>query len=378
MPSLSALRHVCNGSIAAFLATQSAAAASASWNVDANASWATVGSWASVVPGSTSLTTSSDVATFGYALTAIRTVTVDANRNIKGITFSDNSGDGYGYTLSGGPLLLTNAGTIQTTTDNTDSADTINSAIVIEGSGGGATITANSSSDVLSIAGAVSGVSAAGSTTTLTLNGGSSSDNIIGGVIGDGTLGGKLAVTKSGTGNWNLSGANTFSGQLTVQDGFLKIATINNASSAGVLGNSALSVVLGASGNKTGTLDYTGASASSSKGISLATGGTGAIQVDTSGAVLTLSGVISGSGALSTLGYGGVTLSGTNTYTGGTTIYNGVLSLGSAGALGSSGAIGMIGGTLQFSSSNQVDYSSRLSTAAYQSFTFDTNGQNVT
>ncbi len=56
----------------------------------------------------------------------------------------------------------------------------------------------------------------------------------------------------------------------------------------------------------------------------------------------------------------------------------GVLALGSAGALGTSGTIAFKGGTLQYSSANNIDYSSRFSTAATQSFRIDTNGQDVT
>ena len=378
MISLSALRHVRNGLSAVFLTMQTAAAANGSWNVDANGSWITAGSWMTGVPGATSGTGSTDIATFGYAVTGIRTVTVDANRNIGGITFSDSSYNGFGYTLSGGSLLLSNGGIIQTTAENND-IDTISTAIVIQGNGGGATFRADSISsyNALSI-GSVTGVSTAGNTTTLTLEGGSSADNIVTGIIGNGSGGGVMAVTKSGTGIWNLSGSNSFTGQLTVQSGFLKVASVNNASSAGVLGNSALSVMLGASGS-TGTLEYTGASMSSNKKFTLGSGSIGAIQVDTTGTILTLSGVIDGSGALNTVaGYGTLILSGANTYTGGTNLYSGVLNLGSTGALGSSGAIGMFGGTLQFTSINKADYSSRLSLEPFQAYNFDTNGQTVT
>jgi len=71
-------------------------------------------------------------------------------------------------------------------------------------------------------------------------------------------------------------------------------------------------------------------------------------------------------------------LTGTNTYSGGTTINGGTLALGSADALGSTGTISFAGGTLQFGASNTTDYSSRFSTAASQTYSLDTNGQNVT
>ena len=77
-------------------------------------------------------------------------------------------------------------------------------------------------------------------------------------------------------------------------------------------------------------------------------------------------------------GTGTLTLSGNNTYTGGTEINAGTLRLGSANAIGSTGTITFGGGTLQFSSANTTDYSSRFSTAASQAYKIDTNGQNVT
>jgi hypothetical protein len=49
---------------------------------------------------------------FSYPLTEGRTVTVDADRTIGGISFG--STNEYAYTLSGGKLLLMNRGIIMT------------------------------------------------------------------------------------------------------------------------------------------------------------------------------------------------------------------------------------------------------------------------
>jgi autotransporter-associated beta strand protein len=81
--------------------------------------------------------------------------------------------------------------------------------------------------------------------------------------------------------------------------------------------------------------------------------------------------------ALTKTGTGTMTLTGTNSYTGGTTLQQGILNLGNAGALGTAGTLSFTGGTLQYSASNQTDYSSRFSTAANQAYRIDTNGQNV-
>jgi fibronectin-binding autotransporter adhesin len=166
-----------------------------------------------------------------------------------------------------------------------------------------------------------------------------------------------VSVTKAGTGNLILSGANTFTGQLTVQGGTLSIPTINNVSTDGTLGNSASAVIIG----NAGVLKYTGATASSNKPFIMAAGGSGRIEVsdgiDSNNQTLTLSGVISGSGGLTAYGVGGNTnssfikvdrlkLTGLNTYTGVTTIDGGVLevdNLQNAGVASSIGAYALPG-----------------------------------
>jgi autotransporter-associated beta strand protein len=174
-------------------------------------------------------------------------------------------------------------------------------------------------------------------TGTYTLSGGSldqSGGVMIGTTAGNVTISslvsGAGGLTKKDAGTLTLSGANTFSGQLTVEKGTLAIASINNVSANGTLGNSALPVILGSSGN-TGTLKYTGGTATSTKPLTLAAGGTGAVEVTGN---LTLSGLIDGSGALAKNGAATLTLSGTNTYTGGTTLNAGTLSVGADNNLG--------------------------------------------
>ena len=164
---------------------------------------------------------------------------------------------------------------------------------------------------------------------TLTLTGTGAGGTTLGGVISG--AGGALTVDRSGSGAVVLSNTgSTYSGQLTVAKGVLSIASINNASSNGVLGNSALAVILGSNGN-TGTLSYTGATASSSKPFIFATGGSGTIRVDNAGAALTLSGLFSGSGDLVKTGPGTLILSNnSNNYSGKTVVNGGILQIGTA------------------------------------------------
>jgi autotransporter-associated beta strand protein len=203
------------------------------------------------------------------------------------------------------------------------------------------TITGNVSSTPTNVA-----VTPLISNTTLDLNGTATHDITVsalpdGNYVNGATLNG-LAIssvisnggfTKKGTGVLNLTGASTFAGQLTVEEGVLNVATVNNISANGVLGNSASAVMLGGSGGKTGTLEYTGGNATSSKPFTLATGGSGAFQIDAAATELTLSGQIDGSGGLVKTGAGTVTLSTAKSYSGDTTVKAGTLKLGASGSI---------------------------------------------
>ena len=97
-------------------------------------------------------------------------------------------------------------------------------------------------------------------------------------------LAGSAGLTKLGSGTLALSGANTFTGSLTVAAGALSINSWNNSSSNGPLGNSSTPVTLG-SATSSGMLIYTGSNIrppSTVRGINLAAGG-GVIRMGGSG-----------------------------------------------------------------------------------------------
>lgn len=171
-----------------------------------------------------------------------------------------------------------------------------------------------------------------------------------------GVLSGAGSLTKVGTGDLTLGGANTFGGSLAVSEGLLSISTINNASANGTLGNSASAVVLGSAG-KAGTLSYTGATASSTKPFTAATGGTAAFMVTDAAATLTLSGLIGGDGDKSFGGPGSIVASGG--ISGGS---SNVFKTGT-GALTLAGASGHANTTVSQGRLN-VNYFSALGTAA--------------
>lgn len=210
--------------------------------------------------------------------------------------------------------------------------------------------------------------------------------------------------TSGGTGVVVLNGANTVS-TVNVQADVVSVSNIGNS---GVAGNLGMGTVTLAS-SSSATLRYTGTGETTNRGISLASvtqtptldmSGTGTLKFTgnfaSTGAgtkTFVLTGSTSGIGEIGGIisnnsgtnltsitknGTGTWVLSGSNTYTGGTNINGGTLVAGSAGALGASGTISFGGGILQLTPSNTVDYSARFSTAANQSYSLNTNGQNAT
>jgi len=285
-----------------------------------------------------------------------KALTIDGSGNttISGVVSSGGAitEAGSGTLTLSGTNTFTGALTIQSGTLSIATINNVSSNGVLGNSATAVTLGGSGTTGTLQYTG-----STASSTKTFTMaTGGTGVFNVTNSgttLTLSGVIGGSGNLTKNGPGTLTLSGTNTFSGVLTVETGNLSVATINNASANGVLGNSANAVVLGSSG-ATGTLQYTGSTASSTKKFTMATGGTGAFQVDTAATTLTLSGVIDGSGALLKAGAGTLSLTGANTYSDGTTVSAGTLQLSGSGTLGStSGALTVNGGTLNLNGTNQ-------------------------
>ena len=143
-----------------------------------------------------------------------------------------------------------------------------------------------------------------------------------------------------------------------------------------------------------GTLEFTDTtnlSANTTFGITLDPANAVTLQLNANAANWTLTKIVSGGSAnasVTKLGADILTMNAQNTYTAPTTLAGGELKLGVAETPGTSGPLGdspavnpgniiFAGGTLQYSTSNQFDYSGRFSTAANQPISIDTNGQNV-
>ncbi len=270
------------------------------WN-GTGAVWNTTADWTSAIP------TAADTALFNGTGT-INAVTLSGNGNALNLNFDQGTSYTIGTTGSSYSLTLAGGGYVQMLATDTVS-QTINEPLVL---GGNYSFLNNSttSAATLTIGGTIGGTG----TDDLTLGGTNTGTQLISGAIGNGTGTVSLNVTGS---NWNLSGANTYSGGTTISGGTLDLT--------GALSTSDSLAVNG------GTFEL------DNGGQTVATLSGGSSTIDLVSGTLTVtngntySGVIEGAGGL-TLNGGAMTLSGTNSYTGGTTVNAGTLLL--TGSLG--------------------------------------------
>jgi autotransporter-associated beta strand protein len=328
-------------------------AASDSWKMDTAGNWDLGSNWTSgSAPGYASGfgdSNSTDVATFAGTLTTLRTVTVDANRNIGGITISNNPSANR-YTLQSGSLLLSNGGKILEDGANGAHTDVISTPITIMGNSGSATFANNAtlSTCVLSLTGAISGNATAGNVTTLTLNGTNTGLNVLStSAVSDGANGGKLAIVKNDTGQWRLLGNNTFSGGVTLNTGSFGLGSFANCLGTGTFTiNGGQITQLNAVGPFTNTVvvggDFTIADGFNRFDLSgpVDFGAvTRTLTVNTWG---TISGPISGAAGVGLIksGAGTNTLSGVNSFSGDISVNAGTLSVNTISNSGLACAIG--------------------------------------
>jgi autotransporter-associated beta strand protein len=230
-----------------------------------------------------------------------------ASLSVTGLTFNGSSA----FILSGNAITL--AGTL--TVSNTTTAKTINTDLILSGN---RSISMPNSS-ALTIGGAISGTN---------------------------------MVTKTGAGTLTLSGVNSFSGGLQINNGAVKLSGSGTlGSSTGTLTMAQSIATLDLNGTAQSVGNFTGAGGTVLNNAS-ATNSTFTIgQGNTGGG--TFSGAIidhatgTGTMSLAKTGSGTVTLAGPSTFTGGTTVSAGTLTLGSSTALsGATGDFTLAGGTL--------------------------------
>lgn len=246
--------------IAVLIARGSAHAASATWNGTTNTTWSTSTNWSAGGPPGTG-----DTATFNNAGNANTTISLNGI-TVNTILFDTSSA--AAYTLGSGGVNG------QTLTLNFSGAITVNSTVTNNqlfnatvrlgtdgASTGSFTFTNNSATATLTFAGLVSEATANNSNPARTLNLAGSGNGVINGIInGNGASNGGnaeplVSISKSGTGTWTLSGANTYAGGTTVSAGTL---LVNNTTGSGT-GSGAVTVngsgtTLGGTGTITGTV----------------------------------------------------------------------------------------------------------------------------
>ena len=175
------------------------------------------------------------------------------------------------------------------------------------------------------------------------------SDLVVSADIIDG--GGASGITKTGTGTLELTGANTFTGRTTINDGIVRIGADNNLGTApGASVADQLTIDGGTLGNSaTLTLD-------ANRGVTLNAGG-GTFEARNL-TTLTVDGVITGAGALTKTGAGTLELVNTgNDWTGGININAGTVLLSTSEVIANANNMSLGGGTL-----NTNDFDETLST----------------
>ena len=335
---------------------------------------------------------------YNLTVTGGKTVTLSVNNSFGGTLAINN-----GVTLAIGAVTNLGAGTNISFGGSTSSSLSATASVVIPAS---TTITIGSSS-----------TASFGSPTAGTVF------EVAARITGAGAVSKKSSSFSAGTVRFS-NDANDFAGDWSMGFGNTEFTSLANQGTASSLGKGAAGtggqITLGNSSSFS-IFRYVGTNTSSTTrplnwsatigGISIENNGSGSVQFLGTGNLrsgvgtntLTLQGSNTGANtlaqnindpyfpavsttntSLTKSGNGTWVLAGTNTFSGGVNLNSGVLQVNAAenpvvsGPLGKSGTIAFGGGTLQFSSANTFDYSSRFSTNGGQAYSVDTAGQTVT
>ena len=168
-------------------------------------------------------------------------------------------------------------------------------------------------------------------------------------------------LTKAGTGNLNLSAANTYTGPTKINAGTLTPTVTGAIPDFNVANPTSGAVyVQGTAGGTAtlalGTLSLTLASLNGGGAVTSATAGAGTLTVGNGDASMAYGGVLSGGVHLVKVGNGTLTLAGTNTFTGGTDLNGGVIeafAIANFGTAAAASSLNFNGGTLRARSQPQ-------------------------
>jgi len=181
---------------------------------------------------------------------------------------------------------------------------------------------------------------------TLNLQGSTAGIGEITGAIINNSAGNLTSLTKNGSGTWILSGANTYSGGTTLNNGTLVIGNTAGLGTGNLLQSSSSSLLkIDTTGTVANNMSVYNVLATQNATLS------GAITVNNTTwdvdatDTLTVSGAVAGTNGITKNGTGTLILSGNNAFTGATSVNNGTLMIGNALGLGT-------GNLLQGSSSS--------------------------
>lgn len=216
------------------LATAMAQAANSRWTGAAgDGVWTNPLNWNNGVPGGLGTTSPDAVA---FPTSASTTVTADAGRNIAELKFDNSTSiDGTGassFTINGGPILFsapsaspTGLPTLHVLGMFGKNTEAVNAPININGNTGNNDLliaTSNGFDGTLLVNGPISSAATSG-TTSITARVGAGGALVLGGAIsnGIGTNLVKLALATSNNGTVTMTGANSFTGGVSVGNGTL-------------------------------------------------------------------------------------------------------------------------------------------------------------
>jgi autotransporter-associated beta strand protein len=248
-----------------------------------------------------------------------------------------------GGNLSGSTSALVYAGTGETTDKILNLQGTIGNVALEQAGTGNLKFTSNMT------------VTGAGAK-QLILQGSTAGTGEIAGLIVD-SASGATSLVKNGTGTWILSGANTYTGNTTLNAGTLRLDHTGAASSGTINQTTGDSLLhLNAAGTFANAMDVYNVRASET--LTLSGGITvrnATFDVD-NGDTLTISGGIGGSGGVTKNGTGTLVLSGSNNFTGATTVNAGTLQATATNALGSTSSVVVnTGGSLLVTAGNAIN-----------------------
>jgi autotransporter-associated beta strand protein len=285
------------------------------------------------------------------------TLSVGSLNRVSGGTASSNLG--APVTVDNGTISIGTVGTAATLS-YTGAGETTDRVIDLAGTTGGATIN-QSGTGLLKFTGNLTATGEGAK--TLTLQGSTDGAGEVAGNIPNNTVANLTRVTKAGTGLWTLSGANSFSGATAIQNGILRVSSLNRvtggtaSSSLGAPALANATISLGYN-STTGQLTYAGSGETTDRVINLAgtTGGGTLEAAGTGPLVFTSAFTATGTGSktltlqgsstatntiaasivnkdannrtrLTKDGSGLWLLNGTTTYSGPTTVANGTLAI---------------------------------------------------